>query len=275
VNNLCALGVGSIHPVGFVGDDGEAYELRRALASLPGVDLGYILQTSERRTFTYCKPLVLEVGKPPRELNRLDSKNWTPTPESIQRRLAASVTNLATSVDAMVVMDQVDVAETGVVTSRVRDALHDAVAANPRLITIADSRRSLAEFPPLAFKINAAELAFLMGESGFASIDEVKAQASSLAVRNQQPVFITLAERGIVGASPSGAVEHVPAFPVRGAIDVVGAGDSVTAGLATALAAGAEIREAMLLAMAAASIVVHQLGTTGTASVGQIAELLG
>jgi bifunctional ADP-heptose synthase (sugar kinase/adenylyltransferase) len=55
----------------------------------------------------------------------------------------------------------------------------------------------------------------------------------------------------------------------------VGAGDAVTANLACALAAGAGLREAIELANAAASIVIHQLGTTGTASVAQIGELLG
>jgi len=61
---------------------------------------------------------------------------------------------------------------------------------------------------------------------------------------------------------------------VRGPIDIVGAGDSVTSNLAAALAAGASPREAMELAMAAASLVIHQLGTTGTASVAQIADRL-
>ena len=60
-----------------------------------------------------------------------------------------------------------------------------------------------------------------------------------------------------------------------GPIDIVGAGDSVTANLALALAAGATIREAMTLAMAAASIVIHQLGTTGTASVADLSKHLG
>src|SRR2546421_1604928 len=63
LNNLAALGVGTIFPVGFAGDDGEGYELRRALASQSGVRLDHFLQTSERHTFTYCKPLVIEPGK--------------------------------------------------------------------------------------------------------------------------------------------------------------------------------------------------------------------
>ena len=40
------------------------------------------------------------------------------------------------------------------------------------------------------------------------------------------------------------------------------------------IAAGATLREALELAMAAASVVVHKLGTTGTASVAEIRELL-
>ena len=36
LNNLVALEIGEIHAVGFCGDDGEGYELRRALAALPG-----------------------------------------------------------------------------------------------------------------------------------------------------------------------------------------------------------------------------------------------
>ncbi len=37
LNNLVALGVGRIVPVGFCGDDGEGFELRRGLAALPCV----------------------------------------------------------------------------------------------------------------------------------------------------------------------------------------------------------------------------------------------
>src|SRR5689334_4236897 len=39
VNNLVALGVGEVALVGFCGADGEGYELRRALSSMPGVNL--------------------------------------------------------------------------------------------------------------------------------------------------------------------------------------------------------------------------------------------
>ena len=125
----------------------------------------------------------------------------------------------------------------------------------------------------MGFKMNAAELA-RMTDSAPSGLDAVNHQASELTRRTGQPVFVTMAEHGIVGASSGQGPEHVPAFPIRGPIDIVGAGDAVAANLAAALASGAGLREAMELAMAAASVVIHQLGTTGTASVAQIAELL-
>ncbi len=48
----------------------------------------------------------------------------------------------------------------------------------------------------------------------------------------------------------------------------------MTANLAAALAAGADLREALEMANAAASVVIHQLGTTGTADVPDIRERL-
>src|SRR6266705_901546 len=36
LNNLVALGISEIYPVGFAGEDGEGFELARSLARLPG-----------------------------------------------------------------------------------------------------------------------------------------------------------------------------------------------------------------------------------------------
>ncbi len=276
LNNLVALGVGAIYAVGFCGDDGEGYELKRVLAAGSGVNLEHFLTSPSRRTPVYCKPMVVQEGRPPRELNRLDSKNWTTTPVALQRDLADRVVALAPKVDILLLLEQVELPETGVVTRAVGEAAHAALGARDGLVVLADSRRGLRHFPPLAFKMNAAELARMDGGSATEpGAGAVRARAAALAERNGQPVFVTMAERGIVGALPGRHPEHVPALPVRGPIDVVGAGDAVTANLAAALAAGADAREAMTLAMAAASLVIHQLGTTGTASPEQISRLLG
>jgi len=274
LNNLAALGVGTIFPVGFHGADGEGYELRRALSSLAGVRMDHLIEAPDRRTFTYCKPLVVEPGRAPRELNRLDQKNWTPTPPALSARLGAAVADVVQNTDAIALLSQVDQPECGALTRPVLEAVGDLIRARPGRLILADSRRGLLGFPPVIFKMNAAELSALTGMDSGASLGTIMEAGATLAHRNGQPVFITLAERGLVGASPDGRTEHVPAFPLRGEIDIVGAGDAVTANLTTALAAGASVREALELASAAASIVIHQLGTTGTASVGQIRELL-
>lgn len=275
LNNLAALGLGTIYPIGFAGQDGEGYELKRALRARPGVCVDHFFQTPRRRTFTYTKPLVLTPDQPPRELNRLDLKNWTPTPRVVETRLIKSIQTVAREVDAIILLSQVDLDETGVITTRVLQGVGELARQNPKLLILADSRRGLSGYPPVGLKMNLAELGALTGTAPRNDLKAIKTTAAELARRQGQPVFITMAERGILGALPDGRVEHAPCLPVRGPIDIVGAGDSVTANLAAALAAGAALPKALELANAAASIVIHQLGTTGTASVAQIRALSG
>lgn len=268
IANLSALGVGTILPIGFCGEDGEGFELQRALAALPGVRMHHFAATPLRRTFAYCKPLVLDPGRPPLELNRLDSKNWTPTPGAVSERIARSMAALRGTVDSVVAMDQVDAPETGVLTAAVRAALAEFPTCVP---VLADSRRGLRGYPPVIFKMNAAELAALRGEPGPYSVADAMRAATGLATRNGRAVVVTMAADGLAGAEPGGPAVHVPALPVRGPIDIAGAGDAVTANLAAAFAAGATLREAIEAAAVASSIVIHQLGATGTASAEEIA----
>ncbi len=274
LNNLEALGIGEIYAVGMAGQDGEGWELLQALRAKAGVRLDYFVQTTHRRTFTYTKPLLMKAGQPPQELNRLDIKNWTPTPPTVEEYLKRAVRVLADQVDAFILLEQVDVADTGVLTAGVLAEIALLASQRPQLLILADSRRGLGHFPPVSFKMNGAELARLLGLNHSLSLSEVKASATTLANRQNRRVFVTLAEQGIVGAEPGGVVKHVPAWPLRGEVDIVGAGDAVTANLAAALAAGAGLAEALAMANAAASIVIHELGTTGTATVAQIEHLL-
>jgi len=275
LNNLSALGLREILPVGFCGEDGEGWELRRALELRTGVSTDYFLQTDLRRTFTYCKPLLMVQGKPPIELNRLDSKNWTPTPSVIEGQLIGAIEELAPSLNGIVVLDQVSLPDTGVVTSEVLKALGQIHRQRPQLPMLADSRNRLAAFPNCDFKLNRSEFCAFAGLAENSTLEEIQDRAGSIAATQEQNVFVTLAEQGILGATRHGAVTHVPALPLRGEIDIVGAGDAVTANLIAARCAGATLPEALEIANAAASIVIHQLGTTGTATPAQIAGLLG
>ena len=274
LNNLSALGVGEILPIGFCGEDGEGWLLERALKERSHVCLDYFLRTGKRKTFTYSKPLIIEPGKAPSELNRLDQKNWSETPAEVSSLIAESIRTVSDRVDAIIVMDQVDIPGTGVLTSIVLDCLKGVAHQNLDLPMIADSRQGLSNYPPVSFKMNANELQLMVDSGEELSRSTIEKEAERLASSNHRPAFITLAENGIIGAAPGEPARHVPCFPVRGEIDIVGAGDSVTANLAAAMAAHASVSEAMELAMAAASVVIHQLGTTGTADCTQISEML-
>src|SRR5687767_1514931 len=52
LNNLVALGVEKIWPIGICGHDGEGFELRRSLSERAGVDASLFVEAPERRTFT-------------------------------------------------------------------------------------------------------------------------------------------------------------------------------------------------------------------------------
>jgi sugar/nucleoside kinase (ribokinase family) len=62
----------------------------------------------------------------------------------------------------------------------------------------------------------------------------------------------------------------VPGIRVPPPIDVVGAGDSVMAGIVAALCCGATPVEAATVGNLVASITVQQIGTTGTATRAQV-----
>jgi sugar/nucleoside kinase (ribokinase family) len=92
-----------------------------------------------------------------------------------------------------------------------------------------------------------------------------------------RPVFCTRGEQGIlvIDPRPDPLQEWlVPALPVTRPIDPVGAGDSISAALACAIAAGATLPQAAAFANIVASITIRQLGTTGTASPQQILKIV-
>ena len=270
LKNLVALGVGKVVPVGFCGDDGEGYELTRAIAKESSARMDFFLKTAERRTFTYCKPLLISEGQLPRELNRLDSKNTTATPDSVVAELGQFIKQVAGDVDAVAVMDQVDVPGSGVVCAPVLHVLAEVARTLP---VLADSRSGLGRFPAMIFKLNRLELSHLSGLPENASLNSLSDALLKLCQKNEKPAFATLAENGILGVLPGGKPQWRPSLPLRGPIDIVGAGDSVTAALTVALAAGAALEDALELAMLAASVTVHQVGTTGEARAEWILQL--
>jgi len=271
-NNLRALRVGTVYAVGFAGDDGEGYELRRGLQRI-GVDLSHLEIRPDLMTPTYTKPMMKEPDGQWHELNRLDIKNRRPLPEDLQERIIVSVRGLLPQVHAVIVSDQVQERNFGVITDKVREALCKLAAANPDKVFYADSRERIGEFHNFFVKPNRYEAAkAVRGEwHGSVSFEQAVEFGKELFERNRKPVFVTVGERGILVFCDDGAF-HIPAVPVEGEIDIVGAGDSVTGGIVPALCLGAHPVEAATIGNIVASITIQQIGVTGTATPEQVLE---
>ncbi len=265
INNLVALGVGQVFPVAVIGDDGEGHELRQALAALGRVNCRGVFAWEGRRTPTYTKPMLHAAGAAPRELSRLDVKNRSLLPDGAAERVLGELNALWERVDALLVLDQVSEPDCGVVTGLVREHLAQLGASRPERFVLADSRERIGLFRNTCAKPNERECLRAVPH-----LFEAPSAVRELARQVGRPVFCTRGERGILLAESEGALVEVPAYSVAGPLDPVGAGDSTSAGIACARAAGATLAQAAAFGNLVASITVRQLGTTGTASPAQV-----
>jgi len=273
-SNLRALDVGVV-ALSIIGDDGQAYELLQGLVAR-GVDIEPLLQRPDRFTPTYTKPLLREADGREHELQRLDIKNRAPLPEAVEQTLIARLRKIVPHVHGVVIADQVPELNCGVITDHVRDEIATLARAHPQQVLIADSRERIGSFREVIVKPNLREASQAVGmtEEAPSGLTHAEACAVELNRRTRRPAFVTLGAEGILVCTGE-ACRHVPAVPVTGPIDVVGAGDSVMAGIVAALCAGAGPEEAALVGNLVASITVQQIGTTGTASRRQVRARFG
>ncbi|MHB1033638.1 MAG: bifunctional heptose 7-phosphate kinase/heptose 1-phosphate adenyltransferase [Pirellulales bacterium] len=272
LNNLAALGVGRLVPVTVLGDDGQAYDLKRVLRELP-VDQRHILQDPRRNTPTYTKPLARGEKGAWRELNRLDLRNRAPLAAPTEEELIKRIAEAFDATDGLIVLDQVNEEGWGVVGPRVREHLAALADRQPGKVMFVDSRAHLQKFRRGILKANLAECLAASGlATGSAAETAAAAReaASRLARRLGVILYCTMGERGILVVRPDAEPIEVPGYPVAGPIDIVGAGDSATSGIVSALLAGATHEESAAVGNLVASITIQQLGTTGTASPEQV-----
>jgi rfaE bifunctional protein kinase chain/domain len=264
-NNLSALGVGRIVALTVIGTDGEGFELKRELAARR-VDLTHVIETPDRRTLTYTKPMLSDGTGAARELNRFDVKNRSQMPEMLVREIVRRLDQVVIECDALIVADQVSEPECGVITLAVRERLAELAQRFPTTIRLADSRERIGLFRNVITKPNRAECLRAVGWDAVDAADAVAVAdaARQLADRAGRPVYCTVGEHGILYVDRN-RVESVAGYRVTGPIDIVGAGDSTTAGIVCALCAGADPQEAAAFGNLVASITIQQIGTTGTA----------
>ena len=154
-NNLVALGA-STSAIAYTGNDGNGYVLRKELIQR-GVNIEHLLQSNERFTPTYTKPMMTEVDGPTVELNRIDVKNRSPNPVDLENEIIQRIRTAIKDHDGILVTEQVKDDGCGVLSPSVRANLAEIAISNPEKVIIVDSRHFTAKYEHVSLKMNLSE----------------------------------------------------------------------------------------------------------------------
>ena len=280
-NNLKALEVGTVYTLGVIGGDGFGTTLLDRLKT-NGCITDFMIQSPDRVTPTYLKPMHrgyegFEVEGP-----RFDIENLSSTSSEVEDAVIDALHISVPMVEAVIVGDQMPIDNWGVITDRVREELCRLAVEFPEKVFYADSRTRIGKYQNVIIKPNRFEAKRAVDpdwEGRAVDLELAKACALRLAERTQKVIYVTAGEQGIL-ICHKGQIEYIPGIEIDGATDPVGAGDSVSAGIVPTLCGvSPEMQddwriyvEAAQVGNLVASITVTKLGTTGTASHGEVIE---
>jgi D-beta-D-heptose 7-phosphate kinase/D-beta-D-heptose 1-phosphate adenosyltransferase len=157
----------------------------------------------------------------------------------------------------------------GVLTpTLIAPAMQNAKSRNIPVVVDPKYRNFFAYAGATIFKPNRRELESALGAA--VDLDHVEALPDTFKRLGVEHLLLTLGEAGMALIAADGEVGRVPTT-AREVYDVVGAGDTVTAYLATMLAGGATPAEAAVIANFAAGVEVAKLGAA-TVSIDEVIE---
>ena len=272
-NNLGSLKIGARYAVALTGADGEGYDLRRSLEAT-GCDTHYMVAEDGRFTPTYTKTF-FERENGVEETHRIDLKNRMRMTEETERAIIRNLLELEEKVDAFVCLEQLEHGDFGVFTAPVIETLSE-ISQRGKARVFVDSRFNIRKFKNMIQKCNDNEVLRVAGfpfefDGPFDAERNGKVEDAMRMMRTdaRYPMFVTCGKLGMKVLDEE-KILTVPAYHVEGPVDICGAGDSAMAGIACALCAGATLPEAALMGNLVASIIVEQIGVTGTATREQL-----
>jgi D-glycero-beta-D-manno-heptose-7-phosphate kinase len=269
-NNVAALG-GRVLLAGLTGKDEPG---RRLLRSFVGrVDTSGVHHPPGYRTPTKTRILAGGIHSAKQQVVRIDRTGERSDP-GMRDAVARRALTLADRCDAVIVSDY----GSGLVTPPLVRAIQARTSGRERrraVPIVIDSRYDLLRFRGLtACTPNQSEveqmLGVAIGDDGRAL---ERAGRTLLERTRMKAVLITRGSRGMALFEPGRATTHIGIFGPDEVTDVTGAGDTVIATLALALAAGASFYEAARLANYAGGLVVMKRGTA-TVSAAELSDAI-
>ncbi len=255
-NNLASLNAYRVSVLGVLGDDGNGYELKRALQAR-GISLDLLIEDPQLPTFTYMKLFDSENGIEDRP--RIDFIPFRPLPAGVERKVMQRLDSAIGGVDVVIVADHAKTEHGGVVTPGVRSLLRTLSRRHPDKVIWAHSRRRSEHFRGIVVKPNRQEA----DEACLRLFHTVDYER----LRNHLETNLMIVTRGSDGALvvEPGRETAVMTVPVARPVYPCGAGDSFSAGAALALAATGSPIEAARFGNLVSSVTIMKEGT-GTAS---------
>jgi rfaE bifunctional protein kinase chain/domain len=244
-NNVSALGA-QVAVLGAIGTDGFGFELSCALGN------HLLVQSGDIATFTYTKLINDRTGE--EDLPRVDFVNTRPIPDALDRELVRRFEEAAPNYDVILVSDQAETSQGGVVTPLMRDAISRA----DKLVWV-DSRIRAELFRRVIVKPNREEAeAASVRALGAVDFEGFRRhiEAKLLIVTHGPDGAMVVDENGTRWAAGR---------RVENPVDICGAGDSFSAGAALALKVTGDPMQAARIGNLVASITIMKKGT-GTAS---------
>jgi len=247
--NLVSLGArGSV--VGVVGKDATGDKIHKALNELSQNGAGHLIVDETRPSTTKTRIIAHN-----QLVVRADRELRTPVHGSVEERIITRLKEAITKADALVVSDY----DKGVVTPRVLAEV--LPLAHPRIPVLIDPKlRHHESYRPATLVTPNHHEALRM--SGIEEDSDHGLYEAARIIQDKldcDAVLITRGDRGMMLLEGDADPVYVQTV-AREVYDVTGAGDTVIAALAGALAAGASMVEAAIVANHAAGIVVGKVG---------------
>jgi rfaE bifunctional protein kinase chain/domain len=254
-NNLASLGArSSLVAVAGADEPGRALvdKLKRA-----GVDCAGVVTSSAQRTTTKVRVLAGQAHSLKQQVIRVDYEGATLSDATLKSELCARLREAAASSDAFIVSDY----NYGVACAEVVETLREIARARA-IPVLVDSRFRLTDFANFTSATpNEDEFEHTLG-ARMGDDAQLESAATDLLERlNHRALLVTRGKHGMLLVEAAAKPLHIPAIGEGEAVDVTGAGDTVIATYALALASGASFADAARLANHAGGIVVMKRGT--------------
>jgi rfaE bifunctional protein kinase chain/domain len=249
VRNAVALGAGCSFCAA-VGEDRAGDRVVELLEEL-GVATDGVVRVAMRPTTRKTRVVARS-----QQIVRFDRETLDPLPASAGRALVAAVERAARDADAAVIEDY---GKGTLAAATVRAVMRKLIAA--RVPVSVDPKHDLAPYRGAALvKPNLREAEELAGMKVASRLDLARAAARLRRRLGGATIVITRGAGGMALFDRDGPGTWV-GTPRREVFDVQGAGDTTIAALALARRCGASLREAAVIANAAAGVVVEKVGT--------------